>query len=71
MAEFTCKGCEKRVPGCHGSCDKYKEEKAAHEARKEKKRQKTQLDEYQSKAIQRSISKRGRKWGTLDRRNGA
>ena len=71
MAEFTCKGCEKRVPGCHGSCDKYKEEKAAHEARKEKKRQKTQLDEYQSKAIQQSISKRGRKWGTLDRRNGA
>lgn len=71
MAEFTCKGCEKRVPGCHGSCDKYKEEKTAHEARKEKKRQKTQLDEYQSKAIQRSISKRGRKWGTLDRRNGA
>jgi len=20
----SCKGCEKRVPGCHGSCEEYK-----------------------------------------------
>jgi hypothetical protein len=69
MTEFTCKGCGKRVPGCHGSCDKYKAEKAAHEARKKEEQNQKRLDEYQSKAIQRSVSKRGRKWGTQDRRN--
>lgn len=69
MAEFTCKGCERRFPGCHGSCDKYQAEKAAHEARKKEEQNQKRLDEYQSKAIQRSISKRGRKWGVKDRRD--
>ena len=68
MAEFSCYGCEKRFPGCHGSCDKYKAEKAAHEARKEKEQQKRKVDSYQIEATQRSISFRGRQWGSLDRR---
>lgn len=68
MAEFTCNGCERRFPGCHGSCDKYKVEKAEHEARKEKERQQTRLDDYQRKASLRSRDRRGKKWGSLDRR---
>jgi hypothetical protein len=71
MAEFTCKGCEKRVPGCHDSCDKYKAEKAAYQARKEKERKRSVLDDYQVKATMRSIDRRGSRWGALDRRDGA
>jgi hypothetical protein len=26
--EFSCHGCQKRYPGCHGSCEAYKQEKA-------------------------------------------
>lgn len=33
--KFTCKGCEKREPGCHDHCEKYQKEKADYEARKE------------------------------------
>ena len=33
---FTCKGCPKRTPGCHDSCEKYQHEKAEYEAMKAK-----------------------------------
>lgn len=26
---FTCKDCPNRYPGCHGKCEKYKQEKEA------------------------------------------
>ena len=31
---FRCKDCNERHPGCHGHCEKYIEDKAAHEKRK-------------------------------------
>ena len=32
--EFTCHGCQMRYPGCHGSCEIYKQEKALYEEQK-------------------------------------
>lgn len=31
--EFTCKGCQLRHPSCHSECQKYIQEKKAHEER--------------------------------------
>lgn len=28
---YSCKDCQQRYPGCHGKCETYKKEKAAHE----------------------------------------
>lgn len=30
---FTCKDCLERKMGCHGSCEKYKQERAEHDKR--------------------------------------
>lgn len=35
---FSCKGCEKRYPGCHAVCETYKQEKAELDASKEEMR---------------------------------
>lgn len=32
--KFSCYGCEKRSPGCHGSCETYKQERLEYEAQK-------------------------------------
>lgn len=32
--EFSCHGCDKRTPGCHGSCETYKQERAEYDAKK-------------------------------------
>ena len=34
MTTFSCKGCEKRYPGCHGKCETYIAEKAIHDENK-------------------------------------
>ncbi len=31
MPIYSCKGCEKRTPGCHSKCPDYLTEKAEHE----------------------------------------
>lgn len=31
MTIFSCKGCERRTPGCHGKCKDYLEEKARYD----------------------------------------
>ena len=31
MLEFSCKDCGNRFPGCHGTCETYKAEKAEHD----------------------------------------
>lgn len=31
---YSCKGCEKRYPGCHGKCEAYLADKAKHDALK-------------------------------------
>jgi hypothetical protein len=31
MAIYSCKGCEKRTPGCHSKCPDYLAEKAEHD----------------------------------------
>lgn len=31
---FSCKGCTKRVPGCHDQCETYKQEKEEYNRRK-------------------------------------
>ena len=66
---FSCKGCERRYIGCHDACEKYKAEKAAHEAQKETKRIKDGLDYYTFKQVQRNRDTRGRKWGTKDKKD--
>ena len=32
--EFSCHGCQKRYPGCHSSCEAYKQEKARYDEKK-------------------------------------
>lgn len=32
--EFPCKDCEKRYPGCHGTCPEYQKTKKEHDERK-------------------------------------
>lgn len=34
MTIYSCKGCEKRYPGCHGKCEAYIAEKEKHDALK-------------------------------------
>lgn len=34
MKNTACQGCEDRHQGCHADCEKYKEWKKAHEAKK-------------------------------------
>lgn len=65
---FSCYGCEKRYPGCHDTCEKYKAERAAHEAKKEMEQIQKGLNYYQYKQVKKNRDKRSRKWGTLDRR---
>ena len=36
LFEFTCRGCQKRSPGCHGICETYKKEKAIYDEQKAK-----------------------------------
>lgn len=31
---YCCKGCEKRFPGCHATCEGYLAQKAEHDKRK-------------------------------------
>ena len=33
-ADVPCKGCEKRSPGCHGSCPEYKRFREEHDKAK-------------------------------------
>ena len=35
-AEFSCKNCTERHPGCHGSCESYLAAKKRNEVEKEK-----------------------------------
>lgn len=46
---FSCKGCDKRYPGCHSQCETYKREKLAYDALKAK--------EDRKKEIRQGISK--------------
>ena len=34
QGKFSCKGCPDKKGGCHATCETYKREKAAHEARR-------------------------------------
>ena len=36
--KFSCKGCDERYVGCHSTCEKYIQEKIAHNAAKEAER---------------------------------
>ena len=65
MPDFTCKGCELRHPGCHGSCEKYQAEKKAHDEIMEAKRKyydlQANLDRQHNKSVRRSLKKNRRK----------
>lgn len=71
MAEFSCYGCEKRHAGCHATCETYKKEKEAHEARKEKERKQRETEagllQHSMNAIARNRKKQGKKWNGRER----
>lgn len=50
---FTCKGCEDRYPGCHGSCKKYKREREAWEKTKAYLREDDDYVDYQNRTYNR------------------
>lgn len=33
---YSCKGCDKRFPGCHDECEEFQNERRLHEAWKQK-----------------------------------
>ena len=71
MAEFSCYGCEKRHAGCHATCETYKIEKAAHEARKEEERKQRDIEcaltQHAMNTIARHRKKQGKKWNGRER----
>ena len=40
---FSCKGCDKRYPGCHSQCETYKREKLEYDALKAKEDRKKEI----------------------------
>ena len=64
---FSCKGCEERKPGCHGSCEKYKREKAEYEERKavfdKKRRVSDGITAQLYGSTLKAVKKRGRNGG--------
>lgn len=44
--EFSCKVCAEREVGCHGWCEKYLNEKADHERRKQEKQKDDEMRHY-------------------------
>jgi hypothetical protein len=53
MTTFSCKGCEKRTPGCHARCEKYLKEKAEYDRLKaaEDKRRDIQIGIWEQRSI--------------------
>lgn len=46
IANFRCKDCQDRYPGCHDHCATYKEDKAAHDKRRYEERLKREASMY-------------------------
>lgn len=43
-AAFSCKDCKDRFPGCHGTCETYKQEKAEFDRKKEELRKRKDIE---------------------------
>jgi hypothetical protein len=54
MSEFSCHGCTARAAGCHATCETYKKEKAAHEAKKAQENMKKTADSYMYDTIHKT-----------------
>ena len=50
---FTCKGCLDRKMGCHGSCEKYKKERAEHDKRLAQRESERSVINYQIETYNR------------------
>lgn len=44
MSDFSYNGCTERHVGCHAECEKYKQERAAYEAKVEQKKKEKKAD---------------------------
>lgn len=67
MAKFSCYGCGNRHPGCHGQCEKYKQEKAEYEEQKavfmKKATVQGGLESQRNAAVRKAMRRRINKWG--------
>jgi hypothetical protein len=54
---FKCHGCEERAPGCHSTCEKYKDDRATLEQRKKQERLNKLADTYQQSFHNRVAAK--------------
>lgn len=65
MANFTCKGCGNRYPGCHAHCEKYIAEKKAYDEKmaeyRKKHALKTSLDSQMYDTIGRALKRQKKK----------
>lgn len=61
---FSCYGCTERTPGCHGKCEKYQQEKAAHDERKavEYQKRKTRNDINSQRGVVIGRTSRKKTW---------
>jgi hypothetical protein len=64
-----CKDCHDRFPGCHGSCEKYKKQRAEYDALKrpfvEKGMVRQGLEDEKYRSVERAYKHRGRKIGRV------
>lgn len=62
---YSCKDCQQRYPGCHGKCETYKKEKAAHEEQREAQKREREIRQglymQRSSAVTRATKRRKRK----------
>ena len=66
---YCCKGCDNRFPGCHGSCETYRSEKAKEDALKAAERKEhdgiRMVRDMRTKAVNRAMKRkinRGKPW---------
>lgn len=69
MADFTCQDCQNRRAGCHSTCEKYKNEKVAHEEKCKRKAAELEYREYYyARAERLARIRKGASYATSQRR---
>lgn len=63
-----CKDCPDRIPGCHGSCEKYKQEKAEYDATMEEQNRKKAVKAGLDASLYASVERTAKRTHYRDRK---
>ena len=64
----SCNQCPDRTPGCHGSCERYKQQKAELEATKEEHNKQKAIQAGLDAALYESVNRTAKRTGYRDRK---